>query len=391
MRDYYEILEVSRNASKDDIKKAYRKLALKFHPDRNAENPDAEGKFKEISEAYEVLSDDQKKQMYDRYGHDGVKGASMGGGGGGFTSMDEALRTFMGAFGGGFGAGGGGFDFESLFGGGRGHGGPSAQQGASKKVTVNVTFEEAAKGVEKEAMITNMAHCETCNGLGAQSRSDIKTCSRCNGSGQTVESRGFFSMAMPCQKCQGQGQVIEKACKSCMGAGRVKKKTKVMIPIPAGVDSGMRLKMSGHGDEGENGGPPGDLYVFINVDSHEVFKREGDDILLDLPVSFTEAALGCKKDVPTIFDKGVRITIPEATQSGKVLRIRGEGFPNVHGRGKGDMLIKIIVETPVNLTKKQKELLDEFQKLEGEHNYPNSGGFWSKIKSFFSGFSLFTV
>lgn len=389
MSNYYEILEIQKNATADDIKKAYRKKALKYHPDRNPGDPEAEKKFKEISEAYEVLSDDKKRQLYDRFGKDGVSGAHMGGGGGGagFASMDEALRTFMSAFGG---MGGGGnetiFDF---FGGGGGgeHSATAARthrQGASKRVNLTISFEEAARGVDKELNITNYVACATCKGRGAESAAGIKKCSRCNGNGHVFEQRGFFSMSMACPQCHGEGQVITDPCKSCKGQGLVKEKQHVKVHIPAGVDNGMRLKMSGYGDAGQGGGPSGDLYVFINVEPHQIFEREGDDLTLDLPISFPEASLGCKKDVPSIFGRSCRITIPEGTQNSKVFRVKGEGFPNVHGSGKGDMLVKIFVETPTKLSDKQKQLLEEFSKLEEPKNIPKSQGFLDKIKSFFS-------
>ena len=381
MADYYEVLGISKNASADEIKKAYRKMALKYHPDRNPDDGDAEKQFKEISEAYEVLSDDQKRQLYDRYGEDGLQGAGMGGGPG-FASMDEALRTFMGAF------GGMGADsiFDSFFGGGEGFArtqGGGKRQGASKRATITLSFKEAATGVDKELAVTNYVTCETCHGKRASSADGIKTCNRCGGQGQVFEQRGFFSMSMGCPECHGDGQVVTDPCQECKGKGVTKKKQHVKVHIPAGVDSGMRLKMGGYGDAGPNGGPPGDLYVFINVKAHDVFERQGDDILLDLPISFSEAALGVKKEVPSLTDHMCRITIPEGTQSGKILRVRREGFPNVHGHGKGDLLVRIFVETPTNLSKKQREILEEFAKLESPANLPKRNGFLDKLKGLF--------
>ena len=380
MSDYYKILEIQKSATADEIKKAYRQKAVKFHPDKNPGDSTAEKKFKEISEAYEVLSDDKKRQIYDRYGKDALQGGGMPGGGGqGFSSMDEAMHTFMGAFG-----GGGDSVFESLFGGGGGSSSSHThKQGASKRVNITVSFEEAARGVDKEMAITNYVSCKTCHGKGAASSQGIKKCTRCRGAGQVNEQRGFFSMSMACPQCRGEGQVITDPCKDCRGEGSVKEKQQVKVHIPAGVDNGMRLKMSGYGDAGHGGGPAGDLYVFIQVDPNEIFEREGDDILMDLPVSFTEAALGCKKEVPSLFNHSCRLTIPEGTQNGKIFRVKGEGFPNVHGQGKGDLLVKIFVEVPTNLNEKQKSLLQEFSTLESPANLPKRKGFLDKIKSLF--------
>ncbi len=386
MADYYDTLEISRTATADEIKKAYRKKALQFHPDKNPGDAAAEKKFKEVSEAYEVLSDDKKRQLYDRYGKDAVHGAAGAGAGmHGFSSMDEALRTFMGAFGMGGGesifdffGGGGGADF-----GGR-ETGRGARQGASKRVNITISFEEAAKGVDKELAITNYVSCNVCNGRGASSAQGVKTCTQCGGRGQVFEQRGFFNMTMTCPTCHGEGKTITDPCKNCSGQGVVKEKQHVKIHIPAGVDSGMRLKMNGYGDAGQAGGPPGDLYVFITVEPHELFEREGNDITLDLPISFAEAALGCKKEVPSLFNHTCRITIPEGTQNGKIFRVKNEGFPNVHGHGKGDLLVRIFVETPSGLSDRQKQLLQEFSDLEGPNNLPKRKGFLDKIKDFFS-------
>lgn len=387
MADYYEILEVPRAATADEIKKAYRKKAVQYHPDKNPGDAEAEKRFKEISEAYEVLSDEKKRQTYDRFGKEGLGGAAgMGGGAGGFSgfsSMEEALRTFMGAFGGG--GGGGDSIFESYFG-GTDYSGGAAQmrrQGASKRANVTISFAEAAKGTDKELIINNYVACKTCHGKGTTSAQGKKKCTRCGGAGQVYEQRGFFSMSMPCPQCHGEGEIITDPCNDCRGEGVVKEKQHVKIHIPAGVDNGMRLKMSGYGDAGHGGGPAGDLYVFINVEPHDIFERDGNDILLDLPISFTEAALGCKKDVPGLHSHTCRITIPEGTQNGKVFRVKNEGFPNVHGGGKGDLLVKIFVETPSQLSTKQKELLKEFADLQGPANLPKSKSFLDKIKEIF--------
>jgi molecular chaperone DnaJ len=385
MADYYEILGIERGASQEEIKKAYRKKAVTYHPDKNPGDPKAESKFKELSEAYEVLSDEKKRQIYDQYGADALKGAGAGFGGagaGGFSSMEEALRTFMGAFGG-AGGGGGGSIFDSLFG-FETEGEAGVEQGASKKMNLTLTFEEAVRGVEKTVVVSNYIACAKCQGSGAASEKAIKRCTRCQGSGQIHQTRGFFSMTSTCPTCQGRGKTIAEPCTECRGSGRVKEKEQVNLNIPAGIDTGMRLRMSGYGDAGEGGGPRGDLYVFITVEPHEVFERDGDDVFLELPIGFSEAALGCKKELPTPHKTNCRIVIPEGTQTGKIFRVKGEGFPNVHGQGKGDLLVKVLIETPINLSEKQKELLVAFGELEGTQNSPRKRSFFDKLKSFFS-------
>jgi len=381
MKDYYQILEVSKDASIDEIKKAYRKKALKYHPDRNKEDPDAANKFKEASQAYEVLSDPQKRKTYDTYGEEGIRGQEgfrTGGFGGGFSSMEEALRTFMGAFGG----SGNESIFDSFFGFDTQEN--QARKGASKRMSLSISFEEAIKGTEKEVSLSNYVTCDSCHGSGAASSKSIKTCPACKGSGQIFQSRGFFSMSTTCPKCNGAGQLITDPCKECNGNGQIKKKREVKIKIPPGVDTGMRLKMTGYGDCGGGGGPSGDLYVDIIVESHDTFVREGDDIIVELPLSFAEAALGCVKDVPAPLGGTCRITIHEGTQTGKILKVKNQGFPNVHGHGNGDLLIKTVLETPVNLSRKQQELLKSFAELETPDNNPKKHSFLSKIKSFFS-------
>lgn len=388
MKDYYETLGIVKGASPEEIKKAYRKKALECHPDRNPDNPQAAETFKRVSEAYEVLSDENRKRIYDQYGEEGLRGAGMGGGqggfGGGFSSMEEALRTFMGAFGGGGGERGESI-FESFFGGGfeeEGASGP--RKGTSKKASIKISFEEAARGAEKELAISNYVACESCHGSGAKSKNGIKSCSTCQGRGQIYQNRGFFSMSSTCPHCNGAGQMIVDPCRTCNGMGRTKEKQRIKIRIPAGVDNGMRLKMNGYGDAGEAGGPPGDLYVYIEVEPHETFQREGDDVYIELPLTFAEAALGCKKEIPTPLNESCRIQISEGTQNGKLLRISGKGFPNVHGQGHGDLLVRVLVETPVRLTEKQKSLLRSFEELETPQNHPKKKTFLEKLKVFFS-------
>jgi molecular chaperone DnaJ len=391
MKDYYATLGVAREATPEEVKKAYRKKALEFHPDRNPNDPKAEAKFKQVSEAYEVLSDENRRKLYDQYGEEGLRGGGMGGAGpggfsgGGFSSMEEALRTFMGAFGGGGGGRGGESIFDSFFGGGsEGESGGGPRRGTSKQATVRITFEEAARGVEKELAIQNYIGCEACQGTGAQSKNGVRTCSTCQGKGQIYQSRGFFSMSSACPKCGGAGQIITDPCKTCHGVGRTKEKQRIKIRIPAGVDTGMRLKMSGYGDAGEAGGPSGDLFVNIEVETHEAFKREGDDVYLELPITFTEAALGTKKEVFTPLNESCRIQIPEGTQNGKLFRITGKGFPNVHGQGHGDLLIRVTIETPIRLSEKQKSILRSFEETETDQNHPKRKTFLEKLKVFFS-------
>lgn len=383
MSDYYAILGVNKTATQDEIKKAYRKLAIKYHPDKNPGDKEAEKQFKLVSEAYEVLGDENKRHMFDQYGANAFKAGAAGmGGAGGFSSMEEALKTFMGAFGGG---GGGESIFDSFFGfgGGQGRSHGFAAQGASKKTTITISFEEACRGVEKDLSMTNLQQCKSCSGTGSATADGIKTCTTCNGHGQVQQSRGFFSMTSTCPQCHGSGQIITHPCSQCHSTGCIKEKQQVKVPIPPGIDDGMRIKLAGYGDCGERGGIPGDLYVYIKVKAHEIFHREGDDVIIDLPVTFTEAALGAKKEIPTPLLGNCLITIPEGVQSGKVLRIKGSGLPNVHGHGKGDLLVEIHVETPVQLSGKQKELLEEFQKLETPKNSPQKKSFFEKIKSCF--------
>ena len=384
MADFYNVLGLSKDASPEEIKKAYRKLAVQYHPDKNPNDTTAMDKFKKISEAYETLSDEKKRKIYDQYGEEGLRGGGMGGGSHGFSSMEEALRTFMGAFGGGGGGGAQGSMFDNIFGFEQQGGGAGnyPMQGASKKLQVTIEFEEAANGVTKEAVINRNIACAKCSGKGAENQSDIKTCNLCKGSGQVQQTRGFFSMSSTCPTCHGSGSMISKPCSKCHGNGKDKKKEEVKIQIPAGIDSGMRLKMAGFGDAGENGGPAGDLYVYITVKQHEVFQRDGDDVYLDLPITFSDAALGSKKEIPTLFKEAFILSIPEGSQSGKILRVKGKGFRNVHGNGTGDLLVRINVETPVNLSAKQKKAFAELGETFNSQNSPNTKSFFEKLRSF---------
>jgi len=387
MSDYYNVLGVSKGASQDEIKKGYRKNAMKYHPDKNPGDKEAEQKFKDISEAYDVLSDENKRNIYDQYGADAVRqgmGGAGGPGGAGFASMEEALRTFMGAFGGGGNQGGGESIFDSFFGFDSDPRGGGGRQGTSKKMNLTISFEEAMSGTEKQVSISKYINCSTCSGSGAATSDAVKTCSQCDGAGQIHQSRGFFSMSTVCPACHGQGQKITDPCTPCRGTGRLKEKEQITIQVPAGVDNGMRLRMGGYGDAGEAGGPPGDLYVYISVEPHEIFERDGDDVIIELPITFSEAALGSKKEMPTPTGGKVRISIPEGTQNGKVLRVRSEGAPNVHGSGRGDLLVQLVVETPVGLSEKQKNLLKEFSELEGSHNSPRKRTFFDKLKGLFT-------
>lgn len=370
MSDYYQLLGINRTATASEIKKAYRKQAVKYHPDKNPDNPDAEGKFKEISEAYEVLSDPQKREMYDRYGKEAFSGG-MGQGGfnqGGFSSMDEALKTFMGAFGSDsmfdfFGGGGGRSSYSRAS-------GPQQQPGASKKVNLSLTLEEAYQGVQKEVSLMLYESCNSCSGKGSKSSNAYQTCGTCQGSGQVIQSRGFFSMSMTCPDCQGAGQVLKDPCSDCHGTGRVKSKQTVSVNIPPGVETGMRLRVSSKGDVGPRNGPRGDLYIDISLLEHGYFNRDGDTLFYTLGLSFTEMILGCKKQVPTLEGGNVTIDIPAGSQPGKILRVRGKGMPDVHGRGHGDLLVELHVELPTRLTKDQQSLLNQFQQTETLSDQP---------------------
>jgi molecular chaperone DnaJ len=371
-KDYYEVLGISRGADESEIKKAYRKLAMKYHPDRNSNDKEAEEKFKEIQRAYGVLSDQQKRAAYDRFGHAGVD-PSMGGGAGGFS-------------GGGFGGFGDVFEdiFENIFSGGRGQRQSRGQRGADLQFNVNLTLEEAALGKQIEITVPRHISCETCNGSGAKAGTQPKTCETCGGVGQVRIQQGFFSIQQTCPSCHGEGHVITDPCTSCHGQGRVRESKKLTVKIPAGVDNGDRVRLSGEGEAGIHGGGPGDLYVQINVKAHAIFERQDSDLHCEVPISFTTAALGGSIEVPTLEGR-VTLKIPSETQTGKTFRLRGKGMKSVRGYATGDLLCRVVVETPVNLSREQKEL---FTQLEGslassKSHSPRSSSWFDGVKKFF--------
>jgi molecular chaperone DnaJ len=371
-RDFYEILGVAKNASEEDIKKSYRKLAMKYHPDRNPDSKESEEKFKEVKEAYEMLTNPEKREAYDRYGHAGVD-PNMGGGGGG-----------------GFGAGGFadsfGDIFGDIFGGGRSRGaGPQVYRGADLRYNLEITLEQAAHGFDTTIRVPSWDKCDTCHGSGAKPGTAPTTCSTCGGHGQVRMQQGFFSIQQTCPKCHGSGKVITDPCAPCGGAGRIKRNKTLEVKIPAGIDNGMRIRSSGNGEPGTNGGPPGDLYVEIHIKPHQVFQREGDDLHCEMPISFVKATLGGEIEVPTLSGK-VSFTIPEGTQSGKTFRLKAKGIKGVRSGYAGDLFCHVAVETPVKLTEKQKDLLREFERLTvegGAKHSPQSKGWMDKVKDFF--------
>ena len=380
-RDYYEVLGVARGTSQDDLKKAYRKLALQYHPDRNPGNKEAEEKFKEVSEAYEILSDAQKRARYDQFGHQGVgAGAGAGPGQGGFqgfgggVDLEEALRTFMGEF------GEGGSVFDAFFGGGGGGGRRRGRsEGADLRYDLNISFQDAAFGCKKELEIPRMAACSACHGEGAEPGSRKTVCKTCAGHGQVRSGGGFFSVARTCPACQGSGETIANPCKKCRGQGRMSERKKLTVKIPAGVEEGSRLKVGGAGEDGAGGGPAGDLYVVLKVQPHEIFERHEDDLVCQIPVGLPTLAMGGELEVPTLEGKAT-IKIPTGTQSGKVFRLKGRGISNVHGYGRGDLIVKVMVETPIHLTDEQKQLLKRFAEISGDSVYPITQSFWEKAK-----------
>ncbi|MEI4485464.1 molecular chaperone DnaJ [Frigidibacter sp. MR17.14] len=379
-RDYYEILGVSKGASADEIKKGFRQKAKELHPDRNQDNPDAEAKFKEVNEAYDVLKDDNKKAAYDRYGHAAFEGGMGGGRGpGGFNG---GQGDFASAF---------SDVFEDLFGdfmGGRGQGGGGgrsrAQRGSDLRYNLRVTLEEAFTGAQKQINVPSSVTCQGCSGTGAEGGAEPAVCPTCSGMGKVRAQQGFFTVERTCPTCGGLGQTIKNPCKVCHGAGRVEKDRALSVNIPAGVETGTRIRLAGEGEAGLRGGPSGDLYIFLEVREHALFQRDGQTLYCRVPVGMVDAALGGEVEVPTIDGGRSRVKIPAGSQTGRQMRLRGKGMPALRGGGTGDMLIELAVETPVNLTARQKDLLREFDRL-SEDNNPESSSFFSKVKSFWDG------
>ena len=368
-RDFYEVLGVAKNATDDEMKKAYRRLAMKFHPDRNPDNKEAEEKFKEANEAYETLTNADKRAAYDRYGHAGVD-PSMGGGGG---------------------AGGAGFGdifgdvFGDIFGGGGRGGQQRSNRGADLGYTMELDLEEAVRGTKAQIRVPTQVECEPCDGTGAKKGTSATPCRTCNGSGQVRVQQGFFVMSQTCPTCHGRGKVIPSPCSSCHGDGRVRKQKTLEVKIPAGVDTGDRIRLTGEGEAGAHGGPAGDLYVQVSVRDHRIFKRDGADLYCEVPIDFTVAALGGEIEVPTL-DGRLKLRIPDGTQTGKLFRLKGKGVKPIRSHAPGDMLCRIVIETPVHLTAKQKELLKDFQaSLDGEDRKqsPNKESFLSGVRKFF--------
>ncbi|MCE2565362.1 molecular chaperone DnaJ [Komagataeibacter sp. FNDCF1] len=370
--DYYSVLEVSRDANGDEIKRAYRRLAMKYHPDRNQGDAEAEDKFKEINEAYEVLKDDSKRAAYDRFGHAAFEGGGPGAGAGGFD----------------FGGGGLGDIFEQMFGdmmGGRRGG---RRSGADLQVQVTITFAEAFAGVKKKITVPSRVTCESCDGTGSADKDQPpETCPSCHGAGKVRAQQGFFFVERPCPTCHGTGRLIRNPCKECHGAGTVEKNRTIEVAIPAGVEDGTRIRMSGEGEAGGKGVPAGDLYVHVTVEAHAIFQRDGSNIYCRVPVRMTQAALGTEIEVPVVDGSRTKVKIPAGTQTGEHFRLRGKGFSVLRSSARGDMYIQVVVETPRHLTKRQRELLEEFEGDASGHakGSPESTGFFSKVKDFFEG------
>jgi len=371
-RDYYETLGVAKNASEEELKKSYRKLAMKFHPDRNPDSKDAEEKFKEAKEAYEMLSDPKKREAYDRFGHAGVDPNAGGFGGAGQPGFGGFADVFGDIFG----------DIFGQQGGGRG-GRTNAYRGADLRYAMEVTLEQAAHGHSTEIRVPSWESCDTCHGSGAKPGTKPKTCGGCQGQGSVRVQQGFFSIQQTCPTCHGTGKVIPDPCAPCSGVGRVKRNKTLEVKIPAGIDDGMRIRSTGNGEPGLNGGPPGDLYVEIHIKKHNVFERDGDDLHCEIPISLTTAALGGKVEVPTLSGRA-EIELPEGTQSGKTFRLRGKGVKGIRSSYPGDMYARVVVETPVRLNERQKQLLRELDSmLKDPKHSPQTRSWMDKVKDFF--------
>ncbi len=369
-RDYYEVLGVQKGASEDELKKAFRRMAKQYHPDLNKDNKDAEAKFKEVNEAYEVLSDPEKRSRYDQFGHAGVDPSAGGGAGyGGFGGFDMG-DIFDSIFGGGFG-------------GGRGRQN-RAEKGRTIEQNITISFEEAAFGVEKTIRVVRMENCDKCGGSGAKEGTQPETCPTCRGTGQVRVSMGFMSTARTCDACRGTGKIIKEPCGTCHGYGQVRHDRKIDVKIPAGIADGQAISIRGEGDHGKRGGPAGDIILGISVRQHPIFTRRGDDVICHMPVTFVEAALGAEVEVPTL-DGKVRYSIPEGTQNGSIFRLREKGIPHLQGRGRGDQLVYIDIEVPKNLSAAQKDILKKFAEESGMKNYKNKQKFTDKIKNYFGG------
>ena len=376
-KEFYDLLGINRDASDDDIKKAYRKMAMKYHPDRNPDSKDAEEKFKEIKEAYEVLSDSQKRATYDQYGHAGLEqnAGGFGGGGAGFGGFGDAFSDIFGdIFGGRAGTAGGNGGWGNVY------------RGSDLRYNMEITLEEAARGCEKQIRIPAVDSCEACDGSGAKSGTSPKTCPTCGGQGQVRMQQGFFSIQQTCPTCHGNGRVIADPCGVCNGSGRVKKSKTLNVKVPVGVDNGDRIRLSGEGEPGVNGGPHGDLYVVTHIKEHSVFQRDGQNLHCEMPISFATAALGGEIEIPTL--EGVaKLKIPAETQSGQVFRLRSKGIRPLRGTTQGDLMCHVVVETPIKLTERQKQLLRDFDE-EGAGNHathnPRAKSLMDKLKDFFN-------
>ncbi len=375
-RDYYDVLGVERGASEAEIKKAFRQKAKQLHPDRNADNPEAEAQFKEVNEAYEVLKDGDKKAAYDRFGHAAFDGGMAGGpraGGFGGQGQGDFASAFSDVF-------------EDLFGdfmGGQRTGGrPRAARGSDLRYNLGISLEEAYAGLQKSITIPTSVTCSSCNGTGSEGGAEPVTCPTCSGMGKVRAQQGFFTVERTCPTCSGTGQIVKNPCKVCGGSGREQKEKALSVNIPAGVETGTRIRLSGEGEAGLRGGPSGDLYIFIEVADHPLFQRDGMDLFCRVPVSMVTASLGGEIEVPTIDGGRSRVKVPEGSQSGRQMRLRGKGMPALRGTGMGEMYIELAVETPVKLTAQQKELLREFEESCAQSNTPNASGFFEKVKTF---------